>query len=80
MTSWPSPCVLCGYNGPRFYEPTVHPCMEHGSERNALLAEIERLRAERDALRAACDAALEHMRRPLDIEEAKRVFDLLKKA
>ena len=46
MTEWRSPCILCGYNGPRFYEPANHPCMKHGSERGALLAEIERLRAE----------------------------------
>lgn len=50
MSNWPAPCVLCGYNGPGFYQPSTHPCMKHATERDALLAEIERLRADKDRL------------------------------
>lgn len=55
MTDWKSPCIICGYNGPRFFEPTVHPCMAHGSERGALLAEIASLKAEVETLSGALE-------------------------
>lgn len=44
MTSWPSPCVLCGYNGPGFHQEDTHPCARARDEREALLHELERLR------------------------------------
>lgn len=48
---WPSPCVLCGYNGPGFFQPDKHPCAEWETERDALLAEIDRVNNVVDALR-----------------------------
>lgn len=44
-SDWAAPCVLCGYNGPGFFQTEQHPCAKHGSERSALLAEIEKLKS-----------------------------------
>lgn len=44
MTSWPSPCAICGYNGPGFHQEDTHPCARARDEREALLHELERLR------------------------------------
>lgn len=38
-----------------FYEPTNHPCMAHGSERGALLAEIASLKTEIRILKQRLD-------------------------
>lgn len=56
--NWPSPCVLCGYNGPGFYQPEKHPCMEWETERDALLGEIDRLNRVVDAVKRDLDEAL----------------------
>lgn len=33
-----APCVLCGYNGPGYYQPETHSCMAeyHAAQRAAL--------------------------------------------
>lgn len=68
-TNWKAPCVLCGYNGPGFFQPSTHPCAAHDTERDALVAElallknarddyrteVERLREALDAVMDACD-------------------------
>jgi len=41
---WPSPCVICGYNGQGFHDPRFHVCALHETERSALLDEIKRLK------------------------------------
>jgi hypothetical protein len=50
MSNWPAPCALCGYNGPGFFQPTTHPCAKHATERDALLAEVARLREDLDVV------------------------------
>lgn len=50
--NWKAPCVLCGYNGPGFFQPTTHPCAEWETERDALLGEIERLNRVVDAVKS----------------------------
>lgn len=50
MSNWPAPCALCGYNGPGFFQPQTHPCAKHATERDALLAEVARLREDLDVV------------------------------
>lgn len=66
MNDWPSPCVLCGYNGPGFFQPVTHPCAAHESERNAMIEELALLKNARDdyrteveRLRAALEAVMD---------------------
>jgi hypothetical protein len=55
---WPSPCVICGYNGPGFHQPETHSCAEWATERDALLAELERTNKIIDRLREDLSAAI----------------------
>lgn len=84
-TDWPSPCVICGYNGPGFHQPETHPCKKNTTERDALIEKIASLKAEVRTLKQTLDCTygdtpgLIHcpLDKPCAMHEAERISALL---
>lgn len=76
MSQWEAPCIICGYNGSGFYQPEMHPCAKHRTERDA------RRRMKGEPLTEAEYAELDRLDTMIDeeIERHERlVTDLVKK-